>query len=228
MPGQPDWQRYQSSMGQPLYQASVTVSPTVTAWLPVGPWRAFLAFFTPVGTGVWTVDEDFASDAAGVNPTGSRQIVIGETVPYKAWRPMLGTYVRFTSTLRVAGGGDQLSVFVLPTLMESMAGARGIPDPMIHIYEALLNHNNFVDRLPDYVAGGPAMVEVRANVNKITYDLFVMANNGVYSAVRRWQAPVANAAVQFPIVMPDQQFKVRVSNVEGFAQATYDLTVSPL
>lgn len=227
MPGQPDWQRYQSSIGQPLYVKSGIAALDTSPWIPVGPWRAIQTKVTPTNTGVWTLDQNFASDAAGVNPTDSRRIVIGNATPFKAWKSMLGTYVQFVSTLQVPSAGDQLSVTIVPTLMESLAGARGIPGAMLNIFEQQVNHNNFVDQFPTYCAGGPAIITIRTNVYGVTFDLYTLNNAGVYVAQQRWQTLDVNAAMQYAITLPDQQFKIRVTNFALFAKATYDLIVSP-
>lgn len=230
VPGQPDWQRYQSSAGTPLWSQAGITNDVAFPLQYVGPWKSYniAQNWSTTGTfGTWQFVANFYTDPAGLNNVGFQAITLTNGFGIAGWRPMLGPYMKLNLTKFVAGVGETMDVSVLPSLLEGLVGARGVPTPFINDYEQVMNHNQFSDINANYVYGGPAWLELRQNVFNLTYDLFTADTSGLYTAVRRWRLDVVNEPRQFHVLLPDTHCRIRVTNIEDHATATFDVNLFP-
>jgi hypothetical protein len=231
MADQPDWQRYQSSSGPPLWTGTNITADTVFPLLPVGPWKSYKItqdWSTSSTFGTWQFVASFFTDAAGLNNVGSQNIIVTNGFGIDGWRPILGPYMKLSVTQFVAGIGETMTIAVLPSLLEGLVGSRGVPRPFIQNYEQVMNHNQFSESDANFVYGGPAILELRGNILNLQWDLYQADTSGLYTATRRWQLDVVNEPRQFHLLMPDAPVRVRTTNIDAHAQATFDVTLFPI
>jgi len=227
MPGQPDWQRYQSSTGPILW--SVTNSgPTTSATMPVGPWRSWYMRATITGgTGLWAVDTKFTEDPAGTVVVSTNRTVIGNSVFRLGWLPVVAPYVTFTLTLLVASATDKITVFVVPSLLDPPQASRTITTPYVSLLEFNQSAGTFSDHDATFIMPGPARLEVRANMMPVFWDVQQLSDAGVWVVTDRYQPGQINVAQQWDILMPDRPVRVTVNAISKFAVITFDLSLSP-
>lgn len=225
--GQPDWQRYQSSTGPTLFSAT-GATPLSSAILPMGPWRSWwLKGHITAGTGTWTITVSWYLDPSGLALLSTDTIIVGNGVDRIGWKPVLAGYVQFSAVLTHATTGDQMSVTVVPSLLESLVGGRATQVPYINVYENALSHNLFTEYNATYTMAGPAVMDVRANDDRMVYDLYEMDGTGAFTAVRRYQVNEIDEARQYALILPDKPVRIRASNVSNLNRTTFDINLSP-
>jgi len=175
------------------------------------------------GTGIWSVTTDFATDKLFTNIVRTNVSVVQSGVPRLGWQPIVAQYMRVTAVLSTASAGDTLAISIAPSLLDAPQAARIITQPLLSTYENLLAKSTFFDYSAAFSMPGPATLTVRSNVYDITYDLIQVEATGALTFITRYQVDGYNQAQTYPVLLPDQPVKVRVSNVSAFASATYDL-----
>jgi len=227
MPGQPDWQRFQSSSGPSLYMVT-GVSPQLSGTLFAGPWRSFFMSATiPGGTGVWQIQVDYASDAANTNIIYTTKTIVGGGIPRIGWQPIVAQYMTFTVTRLVGSAGDTISVNVVPSLLDAPQASRIITTPFVQQYEAILQANFNTTITGSYSCPGPAVLTVRSNAYEMVYDLQSMNAAGAYINLVRYQVAAPQQLYQYNIQLPDAPVRVIPWNTGLHADATYDVSLYP-
>lgn len=227
MPGQPDWQRYQSSMGPLLYTYNGS-GVANSGILPVGPWRSWFMYAKDThGAGVWTVSVSWYADAAGTFFITTNSFVVGNSVSRIGWLPMIAPYMRIQAFVSTPAGGDNLQLYTFPSLMESLVGGRYTASTYIRDYEASIAHGFTYSLSATYSMPGSALLTVRSNGYQVLYDMQRLGADGGWTSFYRFQNPEINAAEQYLVSLPDQPVRVQVENAEPYAVVTYDLTLAP-
>lgn len=227
MPGQPDWQRFQSSSGPILYSAT-GAAPLASGTLFTGPWRSyFLSATITGGTGVFQIQVDFSSDSANVNKIYTVKSIVGNGKQRIGWQPMVAQYMTITTTLTHATAGDAISIQIAPSLLDAPQATRIVTAPYFAFYEGLLNKNSSVNFDGAYIMPGPATLTVRSNQYSVVYSLSAMDGTGAFNNVQRYQVAQYNQGFQYAVQVPDAPVRLNVFNTESHADATYDIILSP-
>lgn len=230
MPDQPDWLRNAPGVGTPVFSLHNFSTTQATGIAYVGQWVSYKIaqeWSTSSTFGTWLIVANFYTDQAGTNQIGSQNITITNGFGIDGWRPILGPYMKLSVNNFIAGVGELMSIDVLPSLMEGLVGARGVPREFCNDLEQVMNHNQFADVLANFVYGGPAIVEFRCNVFNVTFDLYTVDTSGLYTQTRRWALDVVNEARQFAVLLPDTHWKIRVTNNAPHSAATFDVVAFP-
>jgi chorismate mutase len=227
MPGQPDWQRFQSSSGPVLYAAS-GAGPLTSGVNFIGPWRSyFLSATITGGTGVWRVRVVFSTDSLGANVVYTADTIVGNGKPRIGWQPVVAQYMSVTATLTTASTGDTISVNVSPSLLDAPQATRIITTPYLSQYEQVLQHSFTITYDATYIMPGPAILTLRSNQYTVIYDVQAMDSSGVKQNLYRYQIAAYNQSFEYDIQLPDAPVSVKVANFEAHADATYDVRLSP-
>lgn len=227
MPGQPDWQRFQSSSGPILYSAT-GAAPLASGTLFIGPWRSyFLSATITGGTGVFQIQVDFSSDAANTNKIYTVKSIVGNGKQRIGWQPIVAQYMTITTTLTHATAGDAISVQVAPSLLDAPQATRIVTAPYLGFYEGGLQKNTSVNFDGAYIMPGPAVLTIRSNQYSTIYDYSSMDGTGAFNLIQRFQIPMRNQGQQFDLQIPDAPIRINVFNTEAHADSTYDIILSP-
>ena len=220
---QPDWQRYQSSSGPPLWVAS-GVGPLSSGIMYVGPWRSYFLYASnTAGLGVYTLTVTWSTDAAGANVIFTDTIIVGNQVPRYGWRPMLAAYMSVSATHSHVGTGDALTLTIVPSLLESLIGGNAITRPMIsqtHDSVAALSVGNFYGA---YSMGGRCLLDLAVNHTNCIIWLYSMAGDGTWVSTRIYQPRYANLTYQWEVTLPDAPVYLAVENDATDAYLTFDV-----
>lgn len=228
MPGQPDWQLYQSSTG-PILWSVTNGGPQVSATLPVGPWRSWYMKATITsGTGVWAVDTNFTEDAAGSISVASNRTVVGNSTFRLGWLPVVAPYITFGLSLLVASTSDRISVIVVPSLLDPPQASNVITSPYLFVFEGNQTHGTFTSHNASYIMPGPVILEARANLMPVYWDVQQMNDTGGWDTYHRYQPGQINVAQQWRLLLPDRPVRVNSTCVASAAAATYDLSLFPV
>lgn len=227
MPGQPDWQRFQSSSGPAMYTA-LGVSPQLSGTLFAGPWRSFfMSASLPGGNGVWQIQIDYASDAANTNVVYTTKTLVGNGVQRIGWQPIVAQYMTFTVTRLVGAVGTTIKLNVVPSLLDAPQASRIITTPLTQVFEGQLAAGATGFLIATYSMPGPAVLTVRSNLAEMVYDLMVMDNTGTFNPVIRYQVPFVNQLYQYNIQLPDSPVWIRTFNSGDVALSTFDIVLAP-
>lgn len=230
MPDQPDWLRHAPGAGTPLWSATGFTTDQHFSIQYVGAWTTYNIaqnWSTSNTFGTWLIVAKFFTDPAGAHQVGVQSITITNGFGIAGWRPILGPYMTLDVLNFVAGIGESMDVFILPSLIEGLVGARGVLTQFIANYEQVMSHNQFSDSNANYVYGGPAILELRSTIFNLTFDLYTVDTSGLYTAVRRWALDVVNEPRQFHVLLPDTHCKIRTTNNAPHSQAIFDVALYP-
>jgi hypothetical protein len=228
MPGQPDWQLFQSSSAPYLY-SEFGAAPVGKSSVYVGPWRTLFVVANDAGNGdVWDMLLTFANDAAITQVVQQIPIILGTGVAFVGFVPVLGPYLRIGVTNTVVAVGGSFTGSVLPMLLDPPTQGRYLPRSIINNVEIAENHNNFADTLPSYITAGPARLTIRATGVNVQFDLQSMASNGIWSTFARHQPRERNVAISYDLTLPYNPIRLRVTNLETFRQIVYDARLEPI
>lgn len=228
MPGQPDWQRFQSSSGPVLF-AATGATPQTSGVVFIGPWRSyFLNATIAAGTGTWRVRVVFSTDSLGTNVVYTADTVVSNGKQRIGWQPVVAQYMSVTATLTTASTGDQISVTVSPSLLDAPQATRIITTPYIVQYEQVLQRNFSLTYDAGYSMPGPAILTLRSNQYTVVYDLQAFGTGGTRSNLYRFQIAEYNQPFQYQVQLPDAPVSIAVSNFEAHADATFDILLSPV
>jgi len=223
----PDWQTFQSSTGSALYRAT-GVSPLNSGTIYTGTWHSyFLNATITAGTGVWQVAVSFSLDAANTQVVYSTTSIVGNGARRIGWQSIEAPYMTIVATLLVATAGDQLSLNVVPSLLDSPQASRIVTSTYVQTYETVLTKLTSFPFDAAYSMPGPAVLTVRSNQIFMIYDLKAMNNAGAFVNVMRYQVMTANEARQYLLTLPDAPIRIQAANFEPHADATFDITLSP-
>lgn len=223
----PDWQTFQSSTGTALYRAT-GVSPLNSGTIYTGTWHSyFLNATITAGTGVWQVAVSFSLDAANTQVVYSVTSIVGNGARRIGWQSIEAPYMTIVATLLVATAGDQLSLNVVPSLLDSPQASRIVTTPYIQTYETILNKLTTFPFDASYSMPGPAVLTVRSNQTSMIYDLKALNNTGAFTSLMRYQVPTPNLAQQYLLTLPDAPVRIQAGNFENHADATFDIVLSP-
>lgn len=225
--GHPDWLQTQASTGPALYRAT-GAAPAPSGTIYTGQWRTyFMAATITGGTGVWQITVDFAQDALNTQKVLSPVTIVGNGVPRIGWQPIVGQYITITPTLTVPSVGDSISITVVPSLLDAPQATRIITTPYVTRFESQQNAQTFTLYNGTYSMPGPALLTTRSNQYYTLYDVQAMDNTGTFNSIMRYQGADVNQANPYPLQIPDKPVLIKISNVEDFAAATFDVILAP-
>lgn len=228
MPGQPDWQRFQSSAATFIYNEAGP-APLGAQHLYVGPWRSLLVDASDSGNGeVWDMFLTWANDKAGTQIVQQVPIILSTGWAFVGFVPVLAPYLSIGVTATVTAPGQSFTCTMTPTLIDPPTLGRFLPRQIAGVYEQALNHNNFTNVGANMIHAGPARITLRTTGFLTTFDLQYMLSNGTWQPRNRYQTEDANLSQVFETTLPYNPVRIQVTNNEAFQQIKFDAAIEVL
>lgn len=228
MADQPDWQLYQSSAATFLYNET-SATPAGIQNKYIGPYRTLFFNASDSGNGdVWDALFTFANDAARTQIVQQVPIILGTGFAFAGFIPVLAPYLTIGVSNTVPAAGQNFTGSVLPLLSDPPSMGRFLPRTMISTVEQNMNHANFANIGANFYSAGPARLTLRSTGHQVTYDLQVMASNGTWSTVKRYQTAERDHSQTFDVTLPYNPVRLQVTNNEPFQQITFDAVLETL
>ncbi len=227
MPGQPDWQRYQSSAAPTLIN-QVYTSNFTTPFLYVGPWRAlYINGQDPTSTVDWLMNIAWADSPDGVASVIDNTVVFGDGNTGEFWIPVKSQWVSFGASPVMTAGTPGLNLTVIPTLIESAIGVRASTMPYLTVNEQLINPFSLFDFPMQNVRNGPAILTYQADVPRMLFQLWRWGGPGTYNLFNTYFCDQARHSFSHQLDLDAAPYKLRVVNNAQWSLGTFSVTLGP-
>jgi hypothetical protein len=217
MPGQPDWQRFQTSAGPLIYKSQSNPNNQFSN-IYVGAWRSlFFSVSIEDPNALVNMTLQWAEDAQGLQPLVNQPLTVGNNTFYFRQIAILARYLSLSTNVLIGGSTNNVSMWVGPSLLEPFPMQFHDPYPQIALVNQSIGAGATTSFHPNHLGGGkkklaiwPANASCRVNIR-----YFDAAGVLQYLAVL--SELTANAQNEFEFTAPDGPYSIDVTNLGSAA-----------
>lgn len=217
MPGQPDWQRYQTSAGPLIYTGSHNPANSFGATY-VGSWRSLFLFVSiEDASALVRLNLNWWEDAAETQGLVENFIVVGNNTEYIKPIPVLARYLSMDTTVLIAGSTNNISMWIGPSLLEYYPYQYWSAQPLISQVNASIGAGATVSFHPNLLGGGRKKLTIWPANNSMRVNIRYFDNSGVLQYLAVLSLPTANVHQEYEFVAPEAPYSIDVTNLAGTA-----------
>lgn len=227
MPGQPDWQRYQTNAGPLLYLVTNTTHPVTNA-LYTGSWQSFFVYITNHDSNMlMRVALNFFEDQAATQPVFTRFIIIGNGKSFYRRIPCYSRYMSVDSVILISGSTNLVDMWIAPSTAPASPMYMDDPNPLINVVNQSVPASGEIDLFPVRIASGLVRLIIWPTSTALRFNVRFFDTGGTlqYLAVLSWS--VINVSVEQRLLLPDAPVTVQCSNTDGAAAHLFHLSMLP-
>lgn len=217
MPGQPDWQRYQTSAGPLIYNTGSNPSPAFQAAY-MGSWRTYILNVLPQdAAALWALRLEWFEDAAQTQSVHAEQVMIGNNKQYIRQRPVLARYLTLSTAVVIPGTTNQLTVWLAPSLLDKFPNYELNNDVLISQINVTIPASTTTPFQLARNCGGMKKLAVWQTSALLRYNIRYFDGAGVLQYLAVLSFSTVNVINEYLFMSPETPVTVEVANTDGAA-----------
>lgn len=217
MPGQPDWQRYQTSAG-PLILNTGNNNNVSLDFTYMGSWRSYFLSITPVDpNALWDMFIDWYETADFSQPVTRETITIGNNKLYQRQRPVLARYFRITTLVEIPGSNNQLTVWLAPSLLDIFPGYQLNNSLLFEGINQTVGAGATLACQLNITRGGLMKMVVFQTSAQFRYNIRYFRTDGTLGYLAVVGFSTINVVNEFIFVAPETPITIEAVNLDGAA-----------
>lgn len=217
MPGQPDWQRYQTSAGPLIYTGSSNPNNNFFATY-VGSWRSLFLFANIEDPNALVrLNLNWFEDAQETQGLVGTALVLGNNTEYIKQIPVLARYLALSTTVLIGGTTNNVSMWIGPSLLEQYPYQYFSAQPLISQVNVSIGAGATTSFHPNLLGGGKKKLTIWPTNTSMRINIRYFDNSGVLQYLAVLSAPTANTQTEYTFTAPEAPWSVDVTNLAASA-----------
>lgn len=215
MPGQPDWQRYQTSAGPLIYLTANNNNPGFSNTY-MGSWRSYFLTIQPQDpASLWNIIIDWYETNDLTQPVLREIVTVGNNAEYKRQRPVMARYMVMSTQITIHGTTDQLTVWLAPSLLDIFPGYQLDNSILVEGVNQTIPANTTVPYKLGLIRGGQMKMVVWQTSTSLRYNIrwFHTDNSLGYLAVASFAT--TNVVNELIFMSPESPVTIEVVNTDA-------------